>query len=238
MSNRIANAPRGLRNAPDEAPISRLADRLKAMAPPLDLTSAQILKMPKPSAAVAAALSTSAAIAARADRNARRSRSITRLIVEGFTSLCALVPYGLVALAMRLLMARVFFLEGQGRISGPQVPISLQDFDFSFMLPLQVKAETFGLFITRYAGLHIPAELGAYVLSYAEFLLPICLLVGFASRFAALGLLIIAAATQVYTVPDVLSGLQIYWAAMLLLLVSRGPGALSIDHFLHLWARR
>ena len=237
MTDSIATAPRD-----GEQAMSRLADRLAAMAPPpLDLTRAQIAPlppMPRPSPAVAAALSTSAAIAKRADQRARRSRSIVGMTVDSFVSACSFIPYALVALALRLVMARVFFLDGQTRIEGPRVPLNVQDFDFSVILPLQVKVETFGVFLTKYAALPVPPVLGAYLVSYAEFILPICLVLGFATRFAALGMLIMTALLQIYVMPDALWSVHVYWAAILMVLLSRGPGQISVDHIIRFIARR
>lgn len=238
MTDTFATATRMPEHANGEVAMSRLADRLAAMAPPLNLTTAQISPPPRQSAAVAAALSTSAAIAARADRRARRSRSIVGLTLDSFVAACSFIPYALVALALRLAMARVFFLDGQTRVDGMQVPINVQGFDFSFVLPLQVKAETFGTFLTQYAALPIPPALGAYLLSGAEFILPICLVLGFATRFAALGMLVMTVLIQIYVMPEALWSTHIYWAAILLVLVSRGAGQISVDHIIRLIARR
>jgi len=160
------------------------------------------------------------------------------MTVDSFVSACSFIPYALVALALRLVMARVFFLDGQTRIEGPRVPLNVQDFDFSVILPLQVKVETFGVFLTKYAALPVPPVLGAYLVSYAEFILPICLLLGFATRFAALGMLIMTALLQIYVMPDALWSTHVYWAAILLVLLSRGPGQISVDHIIRFTARR
>jgi putative oxidoreductase len=219
--------------------ISRLADRLAAVTPPpsiLELSNPAPL--PRPSPAVAAALATTAAIAARADRNARRSRSITGLMVDGFVALCSFIPYALVALSLRLIMARVFFLDGQTRIDGPRLSHSLYGFDLAVILPMQVRPGTFADFLTHYAALPVPPMLAAYLVSYAEFVLPIMLLLGFGTRIAAIGLLIMTALIQIYVMPQALWSVHVYWAAILLALVSRGPGALSIDHFIRLASRR
>ena len=77
--------------------------------------------------AVAAALSTSAAIAARADRRARRPRSIISMTVESFVAACEYIRYALVVLGIRLVVARLFFLDGQARIDGPRVPIKVHE---------------------------------------------------------------------------------------------------------------
>lgn len=222
-----------------EVAMSRLADRIAAMAPPMNLSPSSIVR---PSPAVTAALSTSAAIAKRADERARRSRSIVGLTVDSFISACSFVPYALVALALRLVMARVFFLDGQTRIDGPRVPLNVQDlvlgFDVSVVLPMQVKAETFTAFLTQYPPLPVPPVLAAYLVSYAEFILPIMLVLGFATRFAALSLLVMTALIQIYVLPEALWSVHVYWAAILMVLLSRGPGQISIDHIIRFIARR
>ena len=139
---------------------------------------------------------------------------------------------------MRLVMARVFFLDGQTRVAGPRVPLNVQDFDFSVVLPLQVKAETFGAFLNQYAALPVPPVLAAYLVSYAEFILPICLVLGFGTRFAALGMLIMTALIQIYVMPEALWTVHVYWAAILLVLLSRGPGPISVDAIIRFIARR
>ena len=214
--------------------MSRLADRLSAMAPPpLNLSPASIVR---PS--VAAGLATSAAISARAAERARRSRSVVGLMVDSFVSACSFIPYALVALALRLAMARVFFLDGQTKIEGPRYVLSVMDFDFSVVLPLQVKAETFTAFLTQYAALPVPPVLAAYLVSYAEFALPIMLVLGFGTRMAALGLLIMTALIQIYVMPGALWTVHVYWAAILLVLLSRGAGQISVDALIRFIARR
>jgi putative oxidoreductase len=140
-------------------------------------------------------------------------------------------------LAFRLLMARVFFLDGQAKVTGPRLPLNVYDFDFSVVLPLQVKAQTFGAFL-NYAALPVSPVLAAYLVSYAEFILPICLLLGFGTRFAALGMLIMTALIQIYVMPQALWTLHVYWAAILLVLLARVPGQISVDHIIRFIARR
>ena len=239
MTDSIATAPGAADRATGETTVSRLTDRIASLAPPpLNLTTEQMAPMPQPSPAEAAALGTSAAIAARADERARRSRSIIGLTVDSFVSACSFIPYALVALALRLVMARLIFLDGQTRIEGPRVSLNVLDFDLSVVLPLQVKVETFGAFLTHYAALPVSPVLGAYLLSYAEFILPICLLLGFGTRFVALGMLIMTALIQIYVLPDALWSAHVYWAAILLVLLSRGPGQISVDAIIRFIARR
>ena len=237
MTDSTANIYGRATTVPGEVAMSRLADRLASMAPPpLELQSDTIVRQ---SPAVQAALTTSAAIAKRADERARRSRrSIVAMVVDSFVSACSFIPYALVALGLRLAMARVFFLDGQTRIDGPRLPLDIQGFDLSVVLPWHVKAETFTAFLTQYPPLPVPPVLAAYTLSYAEFVLPVMLVLGFGTRFAALGLLALTALIQIYVLPDALWSTHIYWAAILTVLLSRGPGPISVDHIIRFFTRR
>ncbi|MDO9411327.1 MAG: DoxX family protein [Pseudolabrys sp.] len=229
-----------------EAAMARLADRLTAMAPPpMNLSPNTIVQRPLPQ--TSAALSASAAIARRAHERARRSRSIVGLTVDSFISACSFVSYALVALGLRVLMARVFFLDGQTRIDGPRYSLSLQDywnvdflrgFDFSVVLPAQVKAQTFAAFATQYPPMPVPPAIAAYLVSYAEFILPVMLVLGFATRFAAIGLLIMTAMISYFVLPQAFLTTQIFWVAVLLVLISRGAGAISVDNLIRKIARR
>jgi putative oxidoreductase len=235
MTDIAASTRRPAASGSGEMAMARLADRLAAMTPPLDLSAASIVR---PSPAVTAALATSRAISARAAERARRSQSVVGLTVDSFVSACAFIPYALVAVALRLVMARLFFLDGRTRISGPHFSLSIYNFDFSVVLPLQVKTETFGAFLTQYAAVPLPPVLGAYLVSCAEFILPIMLVLGLGTRFATLGLLIMTALIDVYIMPQALWTAHIYWAAILMVLLSLGAGPISFDHFIRFLTKR
>src|SRR5690348_4037668 len=165
MSDQFATATPGAVSG-DQA-MSRLADRLAALAPPvaaLELSRTQAVSMPRTPAA-AAALTTSAAIAARAAERARRSRSVIGLMVDGFVAACSIIPYALVALVLRLVCARIFFLDGQSRIDGLFVPFRWHDLAVSFVLPLQVKSDAVAAFVTQYHPLPLPPVLAAYAVA-------------------------------------------------------------------------
>ena len=133
----------------------------------------------------------------------RRSSSFIATAIDKLVALCGVVPYALVALGLRFIIARVFFLSGQMKISGPEFPISLlgKSGDFSIVLPAEIKPATFELFQTQYAALPMPPTVAAYLFTYAEFVLPICLVLGFATRLSALALLAMTILIQVYVVP-------------------------------------
>jgi putative oxidoreductase len=152
-------------------------------------------------------------------------------LAGAIVAICRVLPYALVALGLRFLIARVFFLSGQAKIAGPAIPISLfnRSGDFSIVLPAEIKPSTFELFQTQYAALPIPPTIAAYLFTYAEFVLPICLVLGFATRLSALALLIMTALVQVYVMPEALWTTHVYLFAILLVLISVGPGAISLD---------
>jgi putative oxidoreductase len=160
---------------------------------------------------------------------APRRRSLIAAIVG------VLVPYALVALALRLVMARVFFLAGQDKIDGLVLRIQV-DFanigDVWMTLPQHIKETTLQMFAAKYSALPIPTDVTAYLFTYAEFLLPVCLVVGFATRLSALVLLVMSVLMVMYATPETLWTTQVYWIAILAVLVSVGPGALSIDALL------
>jgi len=239
MTDTFAPAQRPLDNIAGAAAMARLADRLMAVTPPRPAPAeAHPHAPPRLSPAVTAALNTSAQISARAAERARRSRSVVGMTVDSFVAACSFIPYALVALGLRLLMARVFFLDGQTRIEGPQVPLNVMDYNFTLTLPAQVRPETFGAFMSQYPALPVPPSLAAYAVSYAEFILPVMLVLGLGTRFAAIGLLIMTAVIQVYVLPQALWSVHMYWAAILLVLVSKGAGAISVDNLIRIVARR
>lgn len=76
----------------------------------------------------------------------------------------------------------------------------------------------------------------ALLVAIAEILLPVLLLVGLATRLAALGLLVMTAVIQL-VFPDGWMNFHLYWAASALAILALGPGRLSIDYWLGIWLR-
>jgi putative oxidoreductase len=169
---------------------------------------------------------------------APRSHSRIAAALDFINALCAVVPYALIALMIRIIMARVFFMSGQDKIAGPSVPLDLKDFNFSVTLPAEVKAATVEMFRTKFAAVPLPPDFSAYFVSYAEFFLPILLLLGFATRLSAAILLVMTVVIQVFVLPEALWTVHAYWAALLLVLMTVGPGAVSVDHVIRFLAGR
>src|SRR3954447_21781975 len=119
-------------------------------------------------------------IAGAAPEQAVSPAAIRGGVADTLVWLCARSVYALLALGLRLVMARVFFLSGQAKIEGPGVPIrwSAGGVDASAARPPAIKDRTARLFETQCVDLPIPPAAAAYLFSYAELVLPISLLLG------------------------------------------------------------
>jgi putative oxidoreductase len=134
----------------------------------------------------------------------------------------AAIPQSLPLLALRFALAVPFYKSGLTKWDG--------------FLQLSGGAEY--LFTSEFK-LHILGQqypypfpyLAAYGSGTAEILLPILLVLGLFTRFAALGLLAMVAIIQL-TVPEGWANFHLPWAAMALTLVVMGGGRVSIDAFL------
>jgi putative oxidoreductase len=142
--------------------------------------------------------------------------SLIRLLDAG-RSLAERIPYELVALVARLGIASVFWRSGQTKVHG-----------------FSMREETFVLFREEYRVPLLPPDFAAYMATFAEHLFPVLLVVGLASRLSALGLLAMTLVIQLFVYP---SGWpqHILWIGLLLLIIARGPGAISLDHLA--WGR-
>lgn len=69
----------------------------------------------------------------------------------------------------------------------------------------------------------------AFLDGVAEIVLPILLVVGFATRFSALALLAMTGVIQL-VVPEGWANFHLPWAAMAVAIIALGPGALSLDY--------
>lgn len=136
------------------------------------------------------------------------------------------IPASLIALIGRFSLAAVFWKAGQTKIEN----FSLDLIDGRFDLGWPRLAEsTLYLFQEEYALPLLSSEVAAYLATFAEHALPVMLLLGLGTRFAALGLLTMTLVIQVFVYPDayVVHGT---WAAIALMLMARGGGYLSLDY--------
>jgi putative oxidoreductase len=73
-------------------------------------------------------------------------------------------------------------------------------------------------------------EVIAHLVATAEITLPTLLVLGLATRFAALALLVMTGVIQL-VVPDGWANFHLPWAGLALAVMALGPGPLSLDHF-------
>lgn len=143
----------------------------------------------------------------------RPQSGIARLIVR-INALMACIPYWIVALIARVSIAAVFWRSGQTKVDGWHVTdATLFLFKDEYKLPL------------------IDPTLAAYLATFAEHFFPVLLVLGFATRFAALALLIMTLVIEIFVYPDAWPT-HGTWAACFLILMTQGPGKLSLDHLI------
>lgn len=71
----------------------------------------------------------------------------------------------------------------------------------------------------------------AFLVAIAEIVLPVLLLLGLATRLAALALLVMTGVIQL-VFPDGWANFHLYWAALAVALMALGPGALSLNRLI------
>jgi putative oxidoreductase len=122
------------------------------------------------------------------------------------------VPYAILALPLRVAVATVFWNSAMTKLSNWDTAIAL--FTDEYKLPL------------------LSPQLAAYSAVTIELLTPILLVLGLGARAAALVLLGMTTVIELFVYPEAWPT-HIQWAAMLLVLLCRGPGMLSLDHWIH-----
>ena len=138
-----------------------------------------------------------------------------------------LIPAGLIALLARFAMAVIFWKSGQTKIEGPEIFAKSGDITFKF--PTAIKDSTYTLFQYEY---HVPLlapETAAILATMAELSLPLALLLGIGSRFAATALLVMTAVIQIFVYPNAYLT-HALWAVCLLYIMAYGPGLFSLDY--------
>jgi putative oxidoreductase len=136
------------------------------------------------------------------------------------------IPHRVVALLARFSIAAVFWNSGQTKIEG--LAINLVTGEFVLGWP-RLSGSALALFQDEYRLPLIPPSLAAPLAAGAEHLFPLLLLLGLGTRWSALALLGMTVVIQVFVYPGAYAT-HGTWAALLLGLMARGPGAWSLDH--------
>jgi putative oxidoreductase len=121
------------------------------------------------------------------------------------------VPYSLLALPLRFAVAIVFWNSGTTKLASWDT--TLQLFADEYKVPL------------------LPPEFAAYMAASIELTTPFLLVFGFLTRPAAFILLGMTTIIEIFVYPQAWPT-HIQWAAMLLVLLCRGPGKISLDHII------
>jgi putative oxidoreductase len=127
----------------------------------------------------------------------------------------AMLGDSLLVLVARLSIAAIFLMSGRTKVSGF----------------LTITPSTYELFRTEYALPLVTPELAAHLATYSEHLFPLLLVLGLFSRLSALALLGMTLVIEVFVYPDAWPT-HLSWAGLLLLIVARGGGVMSLDRSL------
>jgi putative oxidoreductase len=121
------------------------------------------------------------------------------------------VPYWLLALPLRLAVATIFWDSAIAHLANWQTTLEL--FETEYQVPV------------------LPPELAAYMAVAIEVTTPVLLVLGLLTRVSALVLLGMVGVIEAFVYPEAWPT-HIQWAAMILVLLCRGPGLLSLDHWI------
>lgn len=127
------------------------------------------------------------------------------------------VPYSVLALPLRFAVATVFWDSGTEKLADWNATLEL--FRSDYKVPL------------------LAPDFAAHLAASIELSTPVLLVLGFLTRPAALVLLGMTTVIEVFVYPQAWPT-HIQWAAMLLVLICRGAGALSVDQLLRGWVGR
>jgi putative oxidoreductase len=124
------------------------------------------------------------------------------------------IPYWVLAVPLRLGVAWIFWSSAQ---------VKLINWD-----------TTLALFRDEYQVPALPPEVAANMALAIELTAPVLLVLGLLTRPTILVLFGMTAVIQLFVYPEAWPT-HLQWSAMMLVLLSRGAGALSLDHLLWRW---
>jgi putative oxidoreductase len=124
------------------------------------------------------------------------------------------LPMSAVLLLARIAPAGVFWRSGQTKIDG----FALND-------------TAVALFTDEYRLPLVDPALAATAAAIAEHVFPVLLVIGLATRFSALALLVMTLVIQLLVYPDAWPT-HGTWAVCFLILIARGGGIVSLDHLI------
>jgi len=121
------------------------------------------------------------------------------------------VPLSLIQLMARVAVAAVFWKSGQAKIANWDLTVQL--FQDEYQVPF------------------FSPNVAASLATTFELAMPVLLVLGLASRLATLPLLGMVLVIQLFVYPQSWAE-HLTWATLLLLILTRGAGAISLDRFI------
>jgi putative oxidoreductase len=127
------------------------------------------------------------------------------------TALFERIPSDIIAIAARIGIAATFFRSGLLKLDGWSSGNTLALFTDEYKLPV------------------ISPEVAAYLATAAELTMPVLIVAGLFTRFAALALLCMTLVIEIFVYPNAFDTHAV-WAAALLYLMKHGAGFLALDN--------
>ena len=124
------------------------------------------------------------------------------------------IPYALLAIPLRFAVATVFWSSAMTHLANWQATMYL--FETDYRLPF------------------LAPHPAAYLAVAIEVSTPVLLILGLLTRISSAILLGMTAVIEIFVYPQAWPT-HIQWAAMLLVLLARGPGQLSLDRLIRRW---
>ena len=143
-------------------------------------------------------------------------------LIRTLTRWLSSIGMAVAPLVLRAALAVPFFRSGLTRWDGF---LQLSDSTI-YLFEEEFKLHIFG---TEY-GFPMPDAV-AYLVATAELALPVLLILGLATRFAALAMLVMTGIIQL-VVPDGWANFHLPWAALAISIIALGPGPLSVDRLI------
>lgn len=143
------------------------------------------------------------------DDRRRVSQSTIRQLYVLTRSQLERLPLSIIQLMMRIAVGAVFFKSGLLKINSWEFAIKL--FEEEYKVPI------------------LSPTVAAWLATFNELTFSVLLVIGLATRLATLPLLGMIFVIQVFVYPQAWAE-HLLWASILIFILTRGPGALSLDH--------
>lgn len=142
----------------------------------------------------------------------------TLTTIDDLRAWLARFPLSIILLAGRIGVGATFFKAGLLKYNSWEFTVKL--FQDEYRVPL------------------LDPAVAARIAMVQELTIPVLLFLGLATRIATLPLLGMIAVIQLFVYPNAFND-HLLWGAILVLVLTRGPGVFSVDHLIeHGWRRR